>query len=526
MDRRFLRGNREIPSLASRVYSAGPHFEPQGGTMVVNEGGKSDKSVVPKKLANKVGGAPSTAESVEERDLAKGNSGQQSSFWTQDQDELQLALDRIRQVARKGEVEKFTTLWHHVYNVNRLRSSFFALKRKASAGVDGETWYSYREDLEANLHDLSERLKRGAYRAKPVRRTHIPKAAGRARPIGIPALEDKIVQRSTVEVMNAIYEHDFRGFSYGFRPGRSAHNALDAVSVGLRRRKVSWVLDADIAGFFDAISHEWLLRFIEHRISDKRIHRHVKKWLNAGVLEKGKVSKAAEGTPQGGIISPLLANIYLHYVFDLWADQWRNRKTTGDVIIVRYADDFVVGFQNKGDAMKFLADLKVRFKEFSLELHPDKTGLIRFGRFAAQNHMERGEGKPETFDFLGFTHICDKTRHGNFKVTRRTISKRMRKKLAEMAVDLRTRMHAPIKETGAWLRSVLLGHYRYYGVPGNHYSMRLFRDEITNRWRTVLRRRSHKTRLHWKRMNRIVKKWLPWPEIFHPYPEQRLCVIT
>ena len=492
----------------------------------MHEDGKSDNSIVPKKLTNKEGSALPSAESVEGRELAKRNLKHQNKSRAQTRQDLQSELDRIRQVAQRSKEEKLKTLWHHVYNIERLRESYFATKRNAATGIDHETWQSYGEDLEENLQDLSARLKRGAYRAKPVRRHYIPKADGRKRPIGIPVLEDKIVQRSTVEVMNTVYEIDFKGFSYGFRPNRSAHNALDAVAVGITRKKVGWVLDADIVGFFDAISHEWMIKFIKHRISDERILRHVKKWLNAGVMEAGKVTKAIKGTPQGGSISPLLANIYLHYVFDLWADQWRKRTATGDVIIVRYADDFVVGFQHEHEAKAFLEDLKERLARFALELHPKKTRLIRFGRFAALNRKERGLGSPDTFDFLGFTHYCGRTKSGKFGVGRSTIRSRMRAKVKAISIELRKRMHNGIAATGSWLRIVLLGHYRYFGVPENHYAMRLFRDEITRKWRTILRRRSHKTRLNWSRMGRLARKWLPWPEIYHPYPWQRLCVIT
>lgn len=341
---------------------------------------------------------------------------------------LQHAVERIRQAACQDKELRFTALWHHVYDLDRLRKAYFKLKRKAAAGVDQVTWQQYGEDLEANLQDLSERLQRGAYRAKPVRRVYIPKPDGRQRPLGVTALEDKLVQRSTVEVMNAIYESDFLGFSYGFRPGRNPHHALDALCVTMTRRKVNWVLDADISGFFDAIDRTWLVKFLEHRIADPRMIRHIKKWLNAGVMEDGKRIELEAGTPQGGSISPLLANVYLHYVFDLWAHQWRQQHAHGDVVMVRFADDIVLGFECRSDAEQFHQDLRDRFHKFSLELHPDKTRLIEFGRYAAENRKRNGEGKPETFDFLGFTHVCDRDRHGRFIVLRQTISKRMRAK--------------------------------------------------------------------------------------------------
>ena len=374
--------------------------------------------------------------------------------------DLQSAQQRIRQAALADKGLRLTTLWHHVYHVGLLRKSYLNIKRHAAPGVDEVTWQQYGEDLEANLLDLSSRLQRGAYRAKPVKRTYVPKADGSQRPIGIPALEDKVVQRATVEVLNCIYETDFKGFSYGFRPGRSQHKALDALTVGITTQKVSWVLDADIRGFFDAINHEWLVKFIEHRIADQRVIRHIRKWLNACVLEDGELTRAEEGTPQGGSISPLLANIYLHYVFDLWADKWRRQTGRGKITIVRFADDIVVGFQRRNDAEQFHQELRERLKRFNLELHADKTRLIEFGRFAADNRRERSDGKPETFNFRGFTHMCGKTRKGKFTVLRQTMRKKMQRKLEELKTELRKRMHWSIPEVGKWLRTVLLGHDR------------------------------------------------------------------
>ena len=387
----------------------------------MNAGGQSDGSVVPGKSPNKGRGTPRSAEGIEGRGPAKGNPRRQNSHRAQERVRLQQALERVRQVAKKDKKAQFTALWHHVYDVGRLREVYFGLKRDSSPGVDGETWRAYGENLEANLEDLSGRLKRGAYRAKPVRRVYIPKPDGRMRPIGVPTLEDKIVQRATAAVMGAVYEADFLGLSYGFRPKRSQHNALDAVYVGITQRKVNWVLDVDIRGFFDAIAHDWLMKFIGHRITDKRVQRHVKKWLNAGVMEGGERIFPERGSPQGGSISPLLANIYLHYVLDLWARQWRQRHARGDMIIVRFADDAVFGFQHQADARRFLDELKERLLQFGLELNSDKTRLLEFGRFAAKDRQRRGEGKPETFDFLGFTHICGKTRmDGRFALQRRT----------------------------------------------------------------------------------------------------------
>lgn len=489
---------------------------------MMNDNGKSDKPIVPLKDANKNRGRPRSAERLEERGLAKGNLEEQTRFWTQGQVDLHHALDRIREVARRDKNERFTALWHHVYNVNRLRQAYFALKRDASPGVDEVTWHSYGEMLEENLKDLSTRLHRGSYKARPVKRIYILKPDGRERPIGITALEDKIVQRATVEVLNAVYEEEFLSFSHGFRPGRNPHDALDAVTVGIEQRKISWVLDADIQGFFDTIDHDWMMQFIEHRIADRRVHRHVKKWLNAGVLEDGAWRNDEEGTPQGGVISPLLANIYLHYALDLWVRQWKKRTARGEVIIVRYADDFVVGFQYKDDAKRFHSELRERLGKFNLTLNEEKTRLLEFGRFADKNRRGRGDGKPETFDFLGFTHICGKTRKGKFCVLRKTMAKKKRAKLADLTKELRKRMHQPIRETGAWLRTVLLGHYQYYGVPRNGRALSAFRHHVLGIWRQMLRRRSQrKQRVTWKYMDRLAKRWLPPPRITQPYPNMR-----
>ena len=463
---------------------------------------------------------------MEGRDSAKGNPHQPTRHRTQSRACLQQQLARVRQAAQKDRGLRLNALWHHVYDADRLREAYFGLERKSAAGVDGETWQHYGEDLEGNLHDLTERLKRGAYRAKPVRRVFIPKDDGRERPIGVPTLEDKIVQRAAAEVMGAIYETDFKGFSYGFRPGRNQHNALDAVVVGIKRKKIGWILDADIRGFFDTIDHGWLMKFVKHRIADRRVHRHVMKWLKAGVLEDGKRTVAQKGTPQGGSISPLLANIYLHYVFDVWADEWRKKRAHGDMILVRFADDFIVGFQHQTDAEQFRADLAERARRFNLELHPDKTRLIRFGRFAAEDRQRRGEGKPETFDFLGFTHICGKTSGGAFQVVRRTMRKRLRNKLRAVKDELRRRMHDPIPEVGRWLKSVVDGHANYYGVPNNGEAVLAFRTQVTLLWQRALSRRSQMGYVCWRRMFRLVQRWLPRPGIRHPWPEERLCVIT
>jgi RNA-directed DNA polymerase len=486
--------------------------------------GKSDNSILPVKSANK--GCYGSAEWMEGRELAKGNSAQETRDRTQIREDLQHDLMRVREAASRDRNAEFTALWHHVYNVDRLRDAYFRLKRESAPGVDGQTWECYGMSLDANLRELSERLKRGAYRAKPVRRVYIPKADGRLRPIGVPALEDKIVQRTAAEVLSQVYEVDFRDFSYGFRPGRSQHDALNTLAVSLMGQKVNWVLDADISGFFDAIDHEWMLKFLKHRITDTRVLRHIKKWLNAGVLEDGVVRRAEEGTPQGGSISPLLANVYLHYALDNWFLAWKQSKATGDVVMVRFADDFIVGFQHRADAEQFLLALRTRLGRFNLKLHPDKTRLIEFGRFARPNRIGRGVGKPETFNFLGFTHICGMTRNGRFQVVRKTMRKKQQSKLRELKMDLRKRLHQPVHAVGKWLKSVVMGHYRYYGVPGNLDAMRSFRYHVSLLWKDSLGRRSQKGYFSWTRMNGLASHWLPVPQIVHPYPTSRPHVTT
>lgn len=439
--------------------------------------------------------------------------------------DLQNWRERIRMAASKDKKMKFTSLWHHVYNVTNLKDAYFNLKRKAAAGIDDITWEAYGEQLEENLNDLSARLRRGAYRAKVVKRVYIPKTDGRKRPIGIPVLEDKIVQRATSEVLRCVYEEDFKGFSYGFRPNRSQHDALDALSMGIYRKKISFVLDADIHGFFDAIDHECMIRFIKHRIADERLIRHIKKWLNAGVLEDGVKSWSTTGTPQGGSISPILANIYLHYVADLWLEHWRNHRTRGDIIIVRFADDIVLGFQYETDGHQIWKEMQERLRKFGLELNEGKTRLIEFGRFAKANSPKRGETKPETFNFLGFTHTCGESRKGNFVIKRQTIRQKQSSKLKDVRRELRRRMHLPIPEIGKWLKSVLLGHYRYYGVPGNNRCLSLFKYQISRSWFWTLKRRSQRYKRDLRNTIRcLADKWLPNPRIYHPYPWERLCV--
>ena len=490
----------------------------------MNEHGKSDRPIVPGKSPNKT--RTTAAEEMEGRGLAKGNLSQQNAFRTQRRVDAPSELAQVRQTATLNKDVKFTALLHHIYRIDTLRFAYFQLKRHAAAGVDGETWRHYGEALEENLQSLSHRLKRGAYRAKPVRRVYIPKADGRQRPLGVPALEDKLVQRATVEVLNAIYETDFLGFSYGFRPKRNQHKALDALFCGLHERRVNWVLDLDVRSFFDRLSHEWLVRFLQHRIADRRVVRLIQKWLNAGVLEKGMRTFVEAGSPQGGSASPLLANIYLHYVFDLWVQAWRKKRAHGDVIVVRYADDIVVGFEFKTEAEQFWKELAERMAKFQLELHPEKTRLFEFGRHAAANRKRLGLGKPETFDFLGFKHICGKTKKGWFLVLRQTVRKRMQAKLQQVKIELWRRMHDPVPEVGKWLKSVVGGHFRYFGVPGNGHAMAHFRFTVSNLWHRTLCRRSQHGRVLWERMNRLIRRWLPPAHICHPYPSRRLRVTT
>src|ERR1700724_1811833 len=492
---------------------------------------KSDSAIVAVKPTNKAlhsAAEQSTAElfaaePVEPRAETKRNAGQQSTCGTQGQISVSQALERIRRVAKERKKEKFTSLLHHI-SIDLLDEAFFELKEEAAPGVDGLTWTEYEQNLDRNIEDLHARVHRGAYRALPSRRVYIPKPDGRQRPLAVAALEDKIVQRATAAVLNAIYEEDFLGFSYGFRPGRGTHDALNALCVAIERKKVNWILDADIRSFLDDISQEWLIRFLEHRIGDRRIIRLIQKWLKAGILEDGVVTVSDKGTGQGSVISPLLANIYLHYSLDLWAERWRRRQATGDMIIVRYADDVVVGFEHETDARRFWDAMRDRLQEFSLSLHPKKTRLIEFGRHAANNRKQRGLGKPETFNFLGMSFICGKSRGGKFLLKRRTRRDRMQAKIKEVAGELRRRMHQSIPEQGKWLTQVITGFFKYHAVPTNWDALGAFRAEITERWRRTLSRRSQKGGLTWARMAKLADDWLPKPRILHPWPNQRFAV--
>jgi group II intron reverse transcriptase/maturase len=513
-----MRENRETPTVSGS--SAPDRLEKATSyTTSVHADGESDEQVVPAKGSNKE--EQSSAESVEGSCSTKGNTEETHTHRTQGRERVSQGLGGVREAAGRDKKQRFTALLHHV-TTDLLRDSYQSLKKQAAPGVDGVTWAQYREGQEEKLQDLHDRIHRGAYRAQPSRRTYIPKADGRQRPLGIAALEDKIVQQAVVTVLNQIYEEDFLGFSYGFRPGKSQHNALDALAVGLRRKKVNWVLDLDVRGFFDNVSHEWLVKFVEHRVTDRRILRLIQKWLQAGVSEEGEWRETKVGTPQGAVASPLLANIYLHYAFDLWVNQWRRKWAKGDMIVVRYADDAVLGFEHRADAEAFLEQLRERMRKFGLELHPEKTRLIEFGRFAEDNRKRRGEGKPETFDFLGFTHICGTTRKGGwFKVRRQTVKKRLRSKLQAVRQELRKRWHERIAETGDWLRSVVQGYFNYHAVPGNFRALQTFRREVARSWLEALRRRSQRHRLPWERFRSILDRYLPLPRILHPEPGVR-----
>jgi len=489
---------------------------------MMNGGEKSDPAVVAVKPPNGTGQPGS--EAGERRAGTEGNAGQRSTRRAQHRDRVAQGLDRIRQAAKERKEARFTALLHHV-SVEHLREAFYALRRDAAPGVDGLTWQAYETDLEGRLVDLHDRVHRGGpYHPLPSRRRYIPKPDGRQRPLAVAALEDKIVQRAVQEVLSAIYEEDFLGFSYGFRPGRGQHDALDAVVVGIVSRPVNWIVDADIRSFFDTVSHEWLIRFLEHRIGDRRVIRLIQKWLKAGVLEDGAVTVSDQGTGQGSVISPLLANVYLHYAIDLWAEQWRRREASGAMIIVRYADDLVVGFEHEADARHFLDDMRQRLAVFALSLHPDKTRIIEFGRHAAANRASRGLGKPETFNFLGFTFACGKTRSGKFQIKRNTRADRVRAKLREIKGKLRRCMHQPIPDQGEWLKQVVRGYFNYFAVPTNGRALDVFRHHITDLWRRTLRRRSQKDRITWERMTQLADAWLPKPIILHPWPSDRFAV--
>jgi RNA-directed DNA polymerase len=525
-----MRENRETPQTPTVEGGVGRSGKAESRNPDVHVCGESDVLVGPTKWANKVdehlgrSGCALAAESAEERRTTKGNVARPAVVRTQSRGTALSGLCGVRQAASRDRKARFTALLHHV-TAELLQESYFELKRQAAPGVDGLTWEEYREGLKERIADLHGRVQQGTYRAKPSKRAWIAKADGGERPLGIAALEDKIVQQAMKTILEQIFEVEFQGFSYGFRPGRSPHNALDALWVGLMKRRINWVLDADIRGFFDAIDHGWLMKFIEHRVGDRRVLRLIRKWLRAGVSEDGRWTKTIVGTPQGSVISPFLANVYLHYVLDLWVAHWRKHCAQGDIIVVRYADDFVIGFQHRLEAERCLQELRERLGKFGLELHPEKTRLIEFGRYAAERRSERGLGKPETFSFLGFTHYCGKTRKGAFTIKRQSMAKRLRAKLLEIKAQLKRHMHSTVTEMGEWLRSVVRGWLNYHAVPGNSASLDRLRSEVGRIWFGVMRRRSQKfRRKRWQYMARLIRYWLPPARILHPYPDERLTV--
>jgi group II intron reverse transcriptase/maturase len=491
--------------------------EPRVGATIVE---KSDEVVVPKKSA-KTRVMP--VESVEGRTEAEGKSAARNASSTQGEHEALTFLQRIGDRAKQKPEEKWTNLLSHM-RLPLLKEAYQRLRRNAAAGVDEVTWHEYGERLDARLTELTDRVHRGSYHPQPVRRVLIPKGDGKTRPLGIPALEDKIVQQAARMVLEPILEAEFIGFSYGFRPKRSAHDALDALAEAIHR-KVSWVLDADIEAFFDTIDHRHLQAFIEHRIGDTRLVRLLMKWAKAGVMEEGKLHETQAGTPQGGLISPLLANLYLHYVLDLWALSWRKKHASGEMYVVRYADDFVMAFQKEQDAAAMRKALAERLARFGLKLHPQKTRVIEFGRFARESRERQRLPKPETFDFLGFTHIVSISRDGKFQLKRRSSRKKRRAKLARLKEECDRRRHHRVVDQHRWLCLVLVGHYRYYGVPTNGEALSQFRDRVHAIWHRALARRSQKARWTRARRERFDQRFpLPRPRIHHPWPTTRFAL--
>ena len=494
---------------------------PEGANQTRNMGvyEKSDTAIVPENTVNK--GDTSLAEQWEGRAVLKWNRQPSAAIRTQSRGVASTGLLAVRRAAQRSKNLKFTALMHHI-DIGLLRQSYLKLKRNAAPGIDGVVWATYGERLDERLILLHKRIHQGSYRAQPSRRVYIPKADGSQRPLSILCIEDKIVQQAVVEVLQSIYESDFMGFSYGFRPGRGQHDALDALQVALYRKQVNWILDADIRKFFDSMDHEWTLRFLQHRVGDNRLLRLIRKWLKVGIMEEGKKVRQEVGAPQGAVISPILANIYLHYVFDLWVHHWRKQKIKGDVIVIRYADDTVLGFQYKQDAEALLEAFKNRLSGFSLELHPAKTRMLEFGRYAQERRAKKGKGKPETFDFLGFTHYCSRARsNGWFKVERKTITKRMRTQLQVIKTELRRRLHRPIDETGRWINQVIRGHLAYYAVPGNCSSIASFVYRAEWLWLRALFRRSQRRRMNWSRFRKIIDRYIPRIRIMHPQPLHR-----
>ena len=430
-------------------------------------------------------------------------------------------LAGVREVAIRERKLTFTALMHQV-TPELLVTSFYQLKKQAARGVDGISWSEYEEGLETRVSDLHRRIQSGRYKPQPARRVYIPKGNGELRPLSIQCVEDKVAQQAVSMLLGQIYETDFMGFSYGFRPNRSQHDALDALTFGIVKRKVNWVLDLDIRKFFDTVEHEWLIRMLQHRVKDSRLLKLIVRWIKVGFVDDvGRRHPAHFGVPQGSVISPLLSNIYLHYVFDLWSNKWRADNAQGDIVIIRYADDAVLGFQNKWDANRYQAQLIERLAKFGLSLNTDKTRLIRFGRFASAQRAKYGAGKPESFEFLGFTHYCSRKRNGDFMVGRITSRKRLVTQIKAVQVELRRRLHMPPRQTLAWLVRVLRGHANYYSVPGNIVRVSEFRQQLVKRWYKLLRRRSQRTSVNWSWFGPWVTSNLPKVRVVHPFPEER-----
>lgn len=503
----------------------GDRSEGESRTTSVGSPEESDGGIVPGKEANKA--AATAAESLEERPPAKRNPQREAAVRPQRREAVSIRLERVRQRAEAEPKARFHNLFS-LLTVDLLRESFYQLKRQASPGLDKVKWSTYEKNMEANLQDLEDKLHQDRYRATPVRRKYIAKPDGRKRPIGVTTVEDKIVQQAVATLLGAVHEPSFCGFSYGARPGRSAHDALDAVMVALWEQPVGWVLDADIQGFFDQIPHAELLRVLEMRIGDRRLLRLITKWLRVGWVEDGKRHPGKRGTPQGGVISPMLGNIYLDHVLDKWFGAWRRRECQGTAFIVRYVDDVVLGFQYRHEAELALECLRKRLAEWGLTLHPEKTRLIEFGRYASRNRRDRGEGKPESFTFLGVTHSCGKNRKGGFKIRRQTSRRSLAKVLHRIRDQLRWRLHDGLHETGRWLTSVVRGHFQYFAFPDNWQALDSFRNAVRILWFRAIRRRSHKARQrwNWRRFHPLGERYLPHPKLCHPWPSVRFDART
>jgi len=427
-------------------------------------------------------------------------------------DSVSTRLQRIAELAREAPQAALTTLAHHI-DIEFLRIAYARTRRDGAVGVDGQTADAYAEDLEANLQSLLDRLKSGTYKAPPVRRVHIPKGDGKLRPLGIPTFEDKVLQRAVAMVLEAIYEQDFLSCSYGFRPGRSAHQALEALRVELMRLRGGWILDVDIRAFFDTISHVHLRSFLDQRVRDGVIRRVVDKWLTAGVLEEGRLTRPEAGTPQGGVISPLLANIYLHEVLDTWFESVVKPRLRGQAYLVRYADDFVIVLEREDDARRVLDVLAKRFGKYGLTLHPEKTRLVPFRRPGGKADGP-GAAAPGTFDLLGFTHYWARSRQGHWVVKRQTARKRLSRALKAVSDWLRTHRHWPVCMQQSRLAAKLRGHYAYYGITGNATALASFRYWVHRLWHKWLGRRSQTARLTWADFNQLAKR--------HPLPPVRV----